>query len=498
MAIKFTNNASSTLASSINSTTTTITLAAAGGALFPSLGAGDYFYATLVDSSNNLEIVRVDARAGDVLTVVRGQDGTTAQSFVGGDKFELRPVAAALLAIADESVSITGDTMTGALTLPGLNDSGNLTFTGTGNRITGDFSNATVANRVMFQTSTTDGNSLFDVIPNGTGTATWLAAVNNSTPTNAGVTQIVATSSESQVRADRYGSGTYLPMTFYTGGSERMRVDTSGNVGIGTTSPTSFSATSKTLQVSSANTGYGTVLVDSNGTALGQFYATTDGSPFVMAGSRSNHPFLFSVNNTERMRIDSSGNVGIGTGSPVVALEVSKGNNTEIRVVDDPATSRGGYIRATGSAVQMGTTSSVRPLELAVDFVTRGRFDANNNFQFNSGFGSVATAYGCRAWANWSGTGSVIRASGNVTSISSAGSGQYTVNFTNPMPDANYAVAGTANSTAYAATSSYLVVALGVWSGSNFVSTTSCRVISGNNDAESFLNATWITASFFR
>jgi len=59
--------------------------------------------------------------------------------------------------------------------------------------------------------------------------------------------------------------------------------------------------------------------------------------------------------------------------------------------------------------------------------------------QFNSGYGSVATAYGCRAWVNFNGTGTVaIRANGNVTSITDNGTGDYTVNFTTAMSDANY------------------------------------------------------------
>lgn len=70
-----------------------------------------------------------------------------------------------------------------------------------------------------------------------------------------------------------------------------------------------------------------------------------------------------------------------------------------------------------------------------------GEFDASANFKFNSGYGSVATAYGCRAWVNFNGTGTVaIRASGNVTSITDNGTGAYTVNFTNAMPDAQYSV----------------------------------------------------------
>ena len=68
-----------------------------------------------------------------------------------------------------------------------------------------------------------------------------------------------------------------------------------------------------------------------------------------------------------------------------------------------------------------------------------GQFDSSSNFKFNSGYGSVATAYGCRAWVNFNGTGTVaIRASGNVSSITDRGTGLYTVNLAAAMPDANY------------------------------------------------------------
>jgi len=57
----------------------------------------------------------------------------------------------------------------------------------------------------------------------------------------------------------------------------------------------------------------------------------------------------------------------------------------------------------------------------------------------------TAPLYMCRAWVNFNGTGTVaIRASGNVSSITDNGLGDYTVNFTNAMPDANYAVSGSA------------------------------------------------------
>jgi hypothetical protein len=69
-----------------------------------------------------------------------------------------------------------------------------------------------------------------------------------------------------------------------------------------------------------------------------------------------------------------------------------------------------------------------------------GTQSVSGNLSFNSGYGSSAVAYGCRAWVNFNGQGTVaIRASGNVTSIADNGTGEYTVTLTNAMPDANYA-----------------------------------------------------------
>jgi len=68
-----------------------------------------------------------------------------------------------------------------------------------------------------------------------------------------------------------------------------------------------------------------------------------------------------------------------------------------------------------------------------------GTQSVSGNLSFNSGYGSSAVAYGCRAWVNFNGTGTVaIRSSGNVSSITDNGTGDYTVNFTTAMPDVNY------------------------------------------------------------
>jgi hypothetical protein len=110
----------------------------------------------------------------------------------------------------------------------------------------------------------------------------------------------------------------------------------------------------------------------------------------------------------------------------------------------------------TGANAFNGTLGATTPATLSA---TTGTF--SNNLSFNSGYGSSAVAYGCRAWVNFNGIGPVaIRASGNVSSITDNGVGDYTVNFTTAMPDDNYAVAGSAGNSAggptYVVSSHYL------------------------------------------
>ena len=74
---------------------------------------------------------------------------------------------------------------------------------------------------------------------------------------------------------------------------------------------------------------------------------------------------------------------------------------------------------------------------------TKATIDTSGNLKFDSGYGSVATAYGCRAWVNFNGTSTVaIRDSGNVSSVTDNGTGDYTINFAIAMPDVNYSVTG--------------------------------------------------------
>ena len=337
-----------------------------------------------------------------------------------------------------------------------------LTFTGTGNRITGDFSNGTIANRVAFQTSTANSNTVIEVIPNGTATQSSFVAAGNSDPTNASVIQMLANgTTDTRLVSTYFGTGTYLPMIFHTGGSARVTIDTSGNVGIGADAVAS-------LQVSKLTT-----VLSGTGNAFGVYvYPTSSGACY----------------------IDALTNL---TG--VTDLSLRTYNN-------------GTYNTFIGTAG--GGTATIFP----VGGTERMRINSTGNLLFNSGYGSVATAYGCRAWVNFSGTGSgtfaggastvtriaasttatittttahglitgnsvwaltgvvagaytvtvlttttftittvattvltavaitfavnSIRASGNVSSITDNGVGDYTVNFTTAMPDDNYSISG--------------------------------------------------------
>lgn len=157
------------------------------------------------------------------------------------------------------------------------------------------------------------------------------------------------------------------------------------------------------------------------------------------------------------------GNTTILTASST-GLTLIPSNNVNINIANGSATFTTANITgvatfSTGSAALPSITTAGDP-DTGIYFpsantigftrggVEVGRFDSNSanaNFQFNSGYGSVAIAYACRAWVNFNGTGTVaIRASGNVSSITDNGVGDYTVNFTTAMSDANYSVAGTA------------------------------------------------------
>jgi hypothetical protein len=112
--------------------------------------------------------------------------------------------------------------------------------------------------------------------------------------------------------------------------------------------------------------------------------------------------------------------------------------------------------------------------------------------QFNAS--GSAPVYACRAWVNFNGTGTVaIRASGNVSSITDNGTGDYTVNFTTAMPDANYSTIGSASVTEVTSSPEFFCIKDG-----GTYSTTAVQVIMKNGAAASLQDLPIITAAIFR
>jgi hypothetical protein len=255
-------------------------------------------------SQTDFTLSRLVNSVNDVQVVVNNVVQYPPNYSVSGNTLTISPAPSAgtnnvyvrYLSTTLQSITIPG----GSSVVGNFGLSGNLQFLGSAQRITGDFSNATVANRVMFQTSTVNGNTVLSAVPNGTSAISAFRAYNAADPTNASFAQILGGATDVTFISGIIGTGTYLPMAFHTGGSERMRIATDGQ-------------------------------------------------------------------------------------------------------------------RSTNVVSTVGTSYS-----------------------------ALYPAYDCRAWVNFNGTGTVaIRASGNVSSITDNGTGDYTVNFTTAMPDANYGFNGT-------------------------------------------------------
>jgi len=491
---------------------------------------------------------------------------------------------------------------TTTLSLVGFNASGtintaNLNITSTSGRITGDFGNATNANRVIFQNSTVNGGSRVSVMPNGTASSSGFEAYSgpSTDPNNASIAVMAAQgTTDARFSSTISGTGTYLPMTFYTGGSERVRIDTSGNVGIGTLSPTYaldvyrsaaavkriYSDTSATSIIANYSTdtvggiaafykyrgtnAAPTTVVNGDiasrvvsygydGTSLGQVAEIRSNlDATVGTGSTAGRLTFYTTSSgsntvTERMRIDSSGNMGIGM-TPSLPLDItattgnirltsSTGTNyAQLQTINGSGTARfgvegsgGGSITANSTAysavvnqagaysLHFGTNNTVRatidssgnmgigtnslgagyrvsivgsaassvPLYLHSDATngyvyspnplvigSTGAYTlslvTNNTTKFLIGSagqlgiggatygtsGQVLTSGGAsaaptwstvsagssaKAWARWDGASGTRTSSYNVSSITRSSAGQYIVNFTTAMADANYA-----------------------------------------------------------
>lgn len=325
--------------------------------------------------SNNLTLAGAD---GSTLNI--GSGGT-----LGTGAFATIANYLTTASAASTYAPLANPTFTGTATTP------NLTFNTAGGRIKGDLSSATLANRIMFQSSTTNGNSTVSVLPNGTATVGQFQAFSSSDPANASVGSLQVDSTYVSIISGNSGTGVIRPFRVNIGASQMLTLDTAGNLGLGVTTSASslptiqslYAIVSGSLQANTVANAYYSGEWKYVGTGAATQYQQSAGihqwytAPSGTAGNV--------ISFTQAMTLDASGNLDIGT------------TGTSDRYQNIIATSAKLTFNAgtgfTGSAATSVYNQSAIPLVFGTNNTERARIDSSGNLLVGRtstvGFGST-------------------------------------------------------------------------------------------------------------
>jgi Chaperone of endosialidase len=262
-------------------------------------------------------------------------------------------------------------------------------------------------------------------------------------------------------------------LTSYTANTERMRIDSSGNVGIGTSSPGAILDVQSSAPVirNTATTGTNQVAIRQSNTG-GYFYTgidTSTGSYLTGAAYAGFHwmsgayPMIFATNNSERMRINASGNVGIGTNSPSTLLTVN-GTVTATSYAGSGSSLTGIVTsNAAGSGISVsGSTGAVTISNTGVTSITAG-----TSISVSGSTGGVTINN--TGVTSITGTASQITASASTGGVTLSLPSTINVNISGSAASATSATTATTASTANALNTgnNYQVNSLGVGTGAS-------------------------------
>ena len=183
------------------------------------------------------------------------------------------------------------------------------------------------------------------------------------------------------------GSGTANTLN----GESNVVVDSSGRLLLGTTTPTMNEAGFNEIVIGGKSEGAAIHLQDDNSNVRGGLF-TSDANNSMVVRTMTSHPLNFRTNNTERMRIDASGNIGIGTTSPATALEVKDSADSRITITAGNAISQAGINFSDNSGVDGIVTfdHNTRKLHLGAGTSSFTDGDITINSSGNVGIGTAS------------------------------------------------------------------------------------------------------------
>lgn len=492
--VQFANNAVSRLAANVSSSGTSVSVTPGEGAKFPALSGSKFFMATLIRADGTTEVVKVTARSTDTLTIARAAEpvggASISYSFSAGDRIEQRLTAAAL---SNELDRLDAGAIIGV-----LNKSANYTVaaadvstlvrvtttSGTISISLPEISTLTEDFDIIIAKVTSDANTVSIVrsgttdLINGAASATifnqyqsaWLIADRST-----GTWTVISSGSNAVNTVADAGTGNGVATTVTLSGDPASKNNVAFFVGGVYQQKATFSLSGTTLTpgatiangvtweaVWSSPLAIGT---PSDGTVTTAKLADLAVTTAKLAASAVTYAKMQSVTAGKVLGRDTSGAgvvqelpIAVDTGGGVgIGTSLALNKSAKLRVLADSSLSyQVAELYAQGASyksyvslsndnglVSIGADNSDIVFTTTTSQTERARITSGGQRKSTiiGGGGGLWNAYDCRAWVNFSGTGTVaIRDSGNVSSITDNGVGDYTVNLTTAMPDANYAI----------------------------------------------------------